>query len=54
VRVAALYDVHGNLPAPARLRGKGFPSLEEVIGDQVRGAVTAESATEYFEGLRGA
>jgi len=41
-------------PALARLRAPGFPSVEEVFFEQLRGEITAESASEYFEGLRGA
>ena len=41
-------------PALARLREPGFPSVEDVFFEQVRGEVTAPSASEYFEGLRGA
>lgn len=40
-------------PALARLRKPGFPSVESVFFEQVRGEVTAASASEYFEGLRG-
>ena len=41
-------------PALARLLEPGFPSVEDVFFEQVRGQVTAESASEYFESLRGA
>ncbi len=41
-------------PALARLLEPGFPSVEDVFFEQVRGEVTAESASEYFESLRGA
>ena len=41
-------------PALARLGESGFPSVEEVFFEQVRGEITAASASEYFEGLRGA
>ena len=41
-------------PALARLRERGFPSFDDVFAAQVRGEVTAESASEYFESLRGA
>ena len=40
-------------PALARLLEQGFPSVEDVFFEQVRGQVTAESASEYFESLRG-
>lgn len=45
------YDVDSAL---AQLREPGFPSVEEVFFEAVRGEITAESASEYFEGLRGA
>ena len=41
-------------PALARLLEPGFPSVEDVFFEQVRGQATAESASEYFESLRGA
>ncbi len=41
-------------PAIARLREPGFPSVEDVFFEQVRGQITATSASEYFEELRGA
>jgi predicted phosphodiesterase len=41
-------------PALSRLRETGFPSVEEVFCEAVRGEITAASASEYFEGLRGA
>jgi predicted phosphodiesterase len=41
-------------PAFARLREPGFPSFDDVFSAQVRGAVSAESASEYFESRRGA
>ena len=40
-------------PALARLGKAGFPSVEDVFFEQVRGEITAASASEYFEGLRG-
>lgn len=39
--------------ALARLAEPGFPAVEEVFFEQVRGEVTASSASEYFESLRG-
>ncbi|MEP6893729.1 MAG: metallophosphoesterase family protein [Gaiellaceae bacterium] len=45
------YDVES---AIARLAESSFPAVENVFFEQVRGEVTAESASEYFEGLRGA
>lgn len=39
-------------PALARLSEPGFPSVEDVFFEQVRGEITAESASEYFESLR--
>jgi predicted phosphodiesterase len=39
-------------PALLRLRTPGFPWFEDRFVAQVRGAVTAESASEYFESLR--
>lgn len=39
-------------PALDRLRAKGFPGFEERVAAQVRGEVTAESASEYFESRR--
>ncbi len=44
-----LYPVDSAL---GRLADTGFPSVEDVFFDQVRGDVTAESASEYFESLR--
>ena len=41
-------------PALARLAETGFPSVDDVFFGQVRGEITAESASEYFEGLRDA
>ena len=40
-------------PALARLLEPGFPAVEDVLFEQVRGEVTAESASEYFESVRG-
>lgn len=40
-------------PALARLLEPGFPSAEDVFFEQIRGEVTAEAASEYFESLRG-
>ena len=41
-------------PALVRLLEPGFPAVEDVFFEQVRGEITAASASEYFEGLRGA
>ncbi len=40
--------------ALATLRDRGFPSFENVFVEQIRGEITAESASEYFESQRGA
>lgn len=39
-------------PALARLRAPGFPGFEDRFAAQVRGDVTAESASEHFESRR--
>jgi hypothetical protein len=60
VPVAALYDVHGNLPAYdveptlGGLVATGMPGVERVVVRAVRGRVTAEEAIRFFESQRGA
>jgi predicted phosphodiesterase len=45
------YDVEAAVESAI---GSGFPSAPKVFGESLRGAVSAESATAYFESLRGA
>jgi predicted phosphodiesterase len=55
MRIAALYDIHGNLPAPeAVLADAGFEGVDTVVcgGDLVAGPMPAVS--EHFESIRGA
>ena len=56
MRIAALYDVHGNLPAfeaaLGRMRPLGFPTFEDVFAEALRGEITAQAATEQFESRR--
>ena len=54
MRVAALYDIHGNLPALEVLAATGFPSFDDVFPEALRGLVAAESASAHFERRRGA
>jgi predicted phosphodiesterase len=44
------YDIDD---AVARLRSTGFPSFDDAFEEPLRGLVTADSATEYFESRRG-
>jgi predicted phosphodiesterase len=45
------YDVE---PAIESAIASGFPSASKIYGESLRGSVSAESATAYFESLRGA
>jgi predicted phosphodiesterase len=43
------YDVEAAIESAT---GSGFPSASKIFGESLRGAVSAESATAYFESLR--